>query len=69
MANDSQMEEDLRAAIAISPEFAPPYGVLAVYLSNRGENLPEALQLAQKAQTLSQETRPISSIWRRCWRE
>ncbi|MGB7751890.1 MAG: DUF1570 domain-containing protein [Candidatus Acidiferrales bacterium] len=52
VANDAQMEEDLRAAIAISPEFAPPYGVLAVYLSNRGENLPEALQLAQKAQTL-----------------
>jgi tetratricopeptide (TPR) repeat protein len=52
VANDAQMEEDLRAAIAISPEFAPPYGVLAVYLSNRGENLPEALQLAQKAQAL-----------------
>jgi tetratricopeptide (TPR) repeat protein len=52
VANDAQMEEDLRTAIAVSPEFAPPYGVLAVYLSNRGENLPEALQLAQKAQTL-----------------
>jgi tetratricopeptide (TPR) repeat protein len=52
VANDTQMEEDLRAAIAISPEFAPPYGVLAVYLANRGDNLPEALQLAQKAQTL-----------------
>lgn len=52
VANDGQMEEDLRAAITISPEFAPPYGVLAVYLANRGDNLPEALQLAQKAQTL-----------------
>jgi tetratricopeptide (TPR) repeat protein len=52
VANDAQMEEDLRTAIAVSPEFAPPYGVLAVYLSNRGENLPEALQLAQKAQSL-----------------
>jgi len=52
VGNDSQMEEDLRAAIANSPEFAPPYGVLAVYLANRGENLPEALKLAQKAQAL-----------------
>jgi tetratricopeptide (TPR) repeat protein len=52
VGNDEQMEEDLRAAIAVSPEFAPPYGVLAVYLSNRGDNLPEALKLAQKAQAL-----------------
>jgi tetratricopeptide (TPR) repeat protein len=52
VASDAQMEEDLRTAIAVSPEFAPPYGVLAVYLSNRGENLAEALQLAQKAQSL-----------------
>jgi tetratricopeptide (TPR) repeat protein len=52
VGNDAQMEEDLRAAIAISPEFAPPYGVLAVYLANQGENLPEALKLAQKAQAL-----------------
>jgi tetratricopeptide (TPR) repeat protein len=52
VGNDAQMEEDLRAAIAISPEFAPPYGVLAVYLANREENLPEALKLAQQAQAL-----------------
>jgi tetratricopeptide (TPR) repeat protein len=52
VGNDEQMEEDLRTAIAISPEFAPPYGVLAVYLANRGDNLPEALKLAQKAQAL-----------------
>lgn len=52
VGNDEQMEEDLRAAIAISPEFAPPYGVLAVYLANRGDNLPEALKIAQKAQAL-----------------
>jgi len=52
VGDDAQMEEDLRAAIAISPEFAPPYGVLAVHLANRGENLPEALKLAQKAQAL-----------------
>lgn len=49
VGNDEQLEKDLRAAIAISPEFAPPYGMLAYYLSVRGENLPEALELAKKA--------------------
>ncbi len=52
VGNDAQMEADLRAAVAISPEFAPPYGVLAVYLANQGNDLPEALKLAQKAQAL-----------------
>jgi tetratricopeptide (TPR) repeat protein len=59
VGNDEQMEADLRAAIAISPEFAPPYGVLAVYLSNQGQNFPEALQLAQRAQALE----PGSTIY------
>src|ERR1700691_5319908 len=59
VGNDEQMEADLRAAIAISPEFAPPYGVLAVYLSNQGQNFPEALQLAEKAQALE----PGSTIY------
>jgi tetratricopeptide (TPR) repeat protein len=52
VGDDTQMEEDLRAAIAISPEFAPPYGVLAMYVANQGTDLPEALKLAQKAQAL-----------------
>jgi tetratricopeptide (TPR) repeat protein len=59
IGDDTQMEEDLRTAIAVSPEFAPPYGVLAVYLSNQGQNLPEALKLAQKAQALE----PGSAIY------
>src|SRR5580698_383649 len=59
VGDDTQMEADLRAAIAVSPEFAPPYGVLAVYLSNQGQNFPEALQLAQKAQALE----PGSTIY------
>jgi tetratricopeptide (TPR) repeat protein len=59
VGNDTQMEEDLRAAITVSPEFAPPYGVLAVYLANRGDSLPEALKLAQKAQALE----PGSTIY------
>src|SRR5271170_1185985 len=52
VGDDAQMEEDLRAAIALSPEFAPPYGVLAMYVANQGTDLPEALRLAQKAQAL-----------------
>jgi len=59
VGDDAQMEEDLRAAIAISPEFAPPYGVLAMYVANRGNDLPEALRLAQKAQALE----PGNSIY------
>ncbi|MFZ0584652.1 MAG: tetratricopeptide repeat protein [Candidatus Acidiferrales bacterium] len=49
IGNDQQLEEDLRAAIAASPNFAPPYGVLGVYLAVQGERLPEALALANKA--------------------
>ncbi len=52
VGSDAQMEEDLRTAIAVSPEFAPPYGVLSVFLAVQGERLPEALQLARKAQAL-----------------
>jgi tetratricopeptide (TPR) repeat protein len=49
IGNDERLEEDLRAAIAASPNFAPPYGVLGVYLAVQGEKLPEALALARKA--------------------
>jgi tetratricopeptide (TPR) repeat protein len=49
IGNDKQLEEDLRAAIAASPNFAPPYGVLGVYLAVQGEKLPEALAFASKA--------------------
>jgi tetratricopeptide (TPR) repeat protein len=59
VGDDRQMQEDLRAAIAVSPEFAPPYGVLAVYMANQGDNLQEALKLAQKAQALE----PGSTIY------
>ena len=48
-SGDAQVEEDLRQAIASRPEFAPPYGLLAVYLATVDRNLPEALSLAQKA--------------------
>ncbi|MGA7852853.1 MAG: DUF1570 domain-containing protein [Candidatus Acidiferrales bacterium] len=52
IGNDEQLEQDLRAAIAASPDFAPPYGVLGVYLAVQGEKLPEALALANKAVAL-----------------
>jgi tetratricopeptide (TPR) repeat protein len=52
IGSDAQMEEDLREAIKVSPEFAPPYGVLVVYLLVQGQNLPEALAFAQKAVAL-----------------
>lgn len=49
MSADSQSEDDLRQAIAISPEFASPYALLAVYMATHNEDLPEALSFAQKA--------------------
>jgi len=48
-STDPQTEDDLRQAIALSPNFAPPYGLLAVYLAATGRNLDEALALAQEA--------------------
>lgn len=50
-ADSPQVEEDLRRAIAITPDFAPPYALLAVYLAANGRNLPEAIDLAKKAST------------------
>jgi tetratricopeptide (TPR) repeat protein len=52
IGDDDQLEQDLRAAIAASPNFAPPYGVLGVYLAVQGEKLPEALAFANKAVAL-----------------
>ena len=47
-----QIETDLRAAIGSNPEFAPPYGLLAVYMAGQDESLPEALEFAQRAISL-----------------
>jgi tetratricopeptide (TPR) repeat protein len=49
---DPQIEDDLRQSIALNPDFAPPYGLLAVVLSAGEENLPEALSFAEKAVSL-----------------
>jgi len=48
-STDPQIEDDLRRAIAMRPEFAPPYSLLAVHLAAGNRNLDEALTLAQKA--------------------
>ena len=48
-SGNSSVEEDLRRAISLSPEFAPSYSLLAVYLATVEHNLPEALSLAEKA--------------------
>jgi tetratricopeptide (TPR) repeat protein len=52
MPDDSQIQDDLRQSIALSPDFAPPYGLLSWFLSTRDENLSEALSLARKANAL-----------------
>ena len=49
VARDSQIEDDLREAIATNPDFLPPYGLLAVYLVAGNDKLSEAMGFAQKA--------------------
>jgi tetratricopeptide (TPR) repeat protein len=49
---NTQIEDDLHQAIALDPDFAPSYGLLAVYLAASNEKLPEALALAQKGVSL-----------------
>jgi tetratricopeptide (TPR) repeat protein len=47
-----EVASSLRKAIAINPDFAPAYNVLAQYYGNLGENLEEAHLLALQAVTL-----------------
>jgi len=54
--NNQQIEDDLRQAIALNPEFPPAYSLLAGYLASVDKNLPEALTLAQKAVSLEPGT-------------
>ena len=48
----SQVEADLRASIALNPNFAAPYGQLAWFLAERNQSLPEALAYGRQAVTL-----------------
>jgi tetratricopeptide (TPR) repeat protein len=47
-----QIEEDLRRAIAINPEFTAAYGLLSVCLMTDDGGLMESFNLAKKAQSL-----------------
>ncbi len=49
MLNDPRVEGDLRTAIELSPDFVPPYALMAEYFAAENRNLPEALTLAEKA--------------------
>jgi tetratricopeptide (TPR) repeat protein len=51
-AEHHEVEDDLRHAIAVSPDFAAPYSLLAIYMAAHNEYLPEALSLSQKAISL-----------------
>jgi tetratricopeptide (TPR) repeat protein len=48
-SNAEGIEEDLRAAIAANPNFAGPYGLLALTMAVNDQDLDEALAMAQKA--------------------
>jgi len=50
--DDAQFDDDLRQAIALDPNFAPAYGLLAEHLAATSDKLPEALSLTKKAVTL-----------------
>ena len=49
---DSQIEEDLRQAVASQPDFAPANALLGLYLWSRRQNGDEALMYAKKAVSL-----------------
>ncbi len=49
ISSNAQVEEDCRQAITLSPEFSPPYALLAVYLASQNQSLEDALAFAQKA--------------------
>lgn len=56
IANNQQLEGDLRQTIAQDPTFAAPYAMLAVYLAATSDAFPEAFSLAKKAVELQPGT-------------
>jgi tetratricopeptide (TPR) repeat protein len=57
--DDTQIEDDLRQSIALDAEFAPAFALLATYLAEDEDGLPESLTLAQKAVSLE----PANSLY------
>lgn len=51
-AGATNVDDDLRHAIASNPNFAPPYGLLALRVAGSNAGLPEAVSLIQKAEAL-----------------
>ena len=49
MVRNPQVEDDLRQSIAQSPDFAPSYALLGVYLSSNEETLSQAAGFVRKA--------------------
>ncbi len=56
MARNPQVEDDLRQSIAESPDFAPSYALLGVYLASNEETLPQAAAFVKKAIALEPGT-------------
>ena len=52
LTENLELEDDLRAAIASMPDFAPAYSLLALRLAASTENHDEALRMARKAVAL-----------------
>ncbi|MGA8873042.1 MAG: tetratricopeptide repeat protein [Candidatus Acidiferrales bacterium] len=49
MVRNPQVEDDLRQSIALSPDFAPSYALLGIYLASNEETLPQAADFVKKA--------------------
>lgn len=49
LSTDAPVEEDLRKAIALSPEFSPSYALLGSYIALRTSRAEEGLTLVRKA--------------------
>jgi len=46
---NSELEDDLRTAIAANPDFAPPYAFLAAYLAGQATHIDQAYEYARRA--------------------
>lgn len=52
LSTDGQVEEDLRQAIILSPEFSPAYALLGLYLALQANRSDEGLSLVKQALSL-----------------
>lgn len=52
LSTDAQVEEDLRQAIILTPEFSPAYALLGLYLASQAHRSDEGLSLVKQALSL-----------------